>query len=608
MNFSRTYIFILITVFLLHGSKVFADDAVSFTAEAPRTVVMGQQFNLVYTSNSEIIDFRIPEINNFEILMGPSTSQMSSTTIINGKYSSTTTFRYTYVLYPKSTGTFTITPASATIKKGNYKSNSLTIKVLPAEQNSSGSSKTQSSNSSVQNISSDQIFIRAIPSKTSVKEQEGLTITYKLYTRVDLAGFENPKFPEFKGFMAQEVEVSNNQQWDMENYNGANYRTAVLKQTVLYPQETGSLTIDKGSFDVIMRLRVSNPRMRSIFDDFLDSYQDVKKTIFSNPVKIEVQSLPFGKPSDFCGVAGSLSMNSSISTTRLKANEAVTVKVVISGNGNLKMIQTPEIKFPQDFEIYDPKVDNAFVNTSAGVKGTKTIEYLVIPRFAGKFEIPSTSISYYDLSSKSYKALKTSSFTIDVEKGEGGAQVVSGNFADKEQLKLLGSDVRYLKKGYSTSNNKNLIYEQTWYWLIYIVLLLVFLMVMLVNRKKAIENADISRVKNKKANKIAVKKLRKAAQFLKENNKEAFYDEVLKALWGYTSDKLNIPLSKLTKETVDNELYTYNVSEEIRKEYSEILEICEFARYAPSTGNQEMGNLYERTMEVMNKMESTIKK
>ncbi len=608
MNFSRTYIFILITVFLLHGSKVFADDAVSFTAEAPRTVVMGQQFNLVYTSNSEIIDFRIPEINNFEILMGPSTSQMSSTTIINGKYSSTTTFRYTYVLYPKSTGTFTITPASATIKKGNYKSNSLTIKVLPAEQNSSGSSKTQSSNSSVQNISSDQIFIRAIPSKTSVKEQEGLTITYKLYTRVDLAGFENPKFPEFKGFMAQEVEVSNNQQWDMENYNGANYRTAVLKQTVLYPQETGSLTIDKGSFDVIMRLRVSNPRMRSIFDDFLDSYQDVKKTIFSNPVKIEVQSLPFGKPSDFCGVAGSLSMNSSISTTRLKANEAVTVKVVISGNGNLKMIQTPEIKFPQDFEIYDPKVDNAFVNTSAGVKGTKTIEYLVIPRFAGKFEIPSTSISYYDLSSKSYKTLKTSSFTIDVEKGEGGAQVVSGNFADKEQLKLLGSDVRYLKKGYSTSNNKNLIYEQTWYWLIYIVLLLVFLMVMLVNRKKAIENADISRVKNKKANKIAVKKLRKAAQFLKENNKEAFYDEVLKALWGYTSDKLNIPLSKLTKETVDNELYTYNVSEEIRKEYSEILEICEFARYAPSTGNQEMGNLYERTMEVMNKMESTIKK
>lgn len=608
MNFSRTYIFILITVFLLHGSKVFADDAVSFTAEAPRTVVMGQQFNLVYTSNSEIIDFRIPEINNFEILMGPSTSQMSSTTIINGKYSSTTTFRYTYVLYPKSTGTFTITPASATIKKGNYKSNSLTIKVLPAEQNSSGSSKTQSSNSSVQNISSDQIFIRAIPSKTSVKEQEGLTITYKLYTRVDLAGFENPKFPEFKGFMAQEVEVSNNQQWDMENYNGANYRTAVLKQTVLYPQETGSLTIDKGSFDVIMRLRVSNPRMRSIFDDFLDSYQDVKKTIFSNPVKIEVQSLPFGKPSDFCGVAGSLSMNSSISTTRLKANEAVTVKVVISGNGNLKMIQTPEIKFPQDFEIYDPKVDNAFVNTSAGVKGTKTIEYLVIPRFAGKFEIPSTSISYYDLSSKSYKALKTSSFTIDVEKGEGGAQVVSGNFADKEQLKLLGSDVRYLKKGYSTSNNKNLIYEQTWYWLIYIVLLLVFLMVMLVNRKKAIENADISRVKNKKANKIAVKKLRKAAQFLKENNKEAFYDEVLKALWGYTSDKLNIPLSKLTKETVDNELYTYNVSEEIRKEYSEILEICEFARYAPSTGNQEMGNLYERTMQVMNKMESTIKK
>jgi len=280
-----------------------------------------------------------------------------------------------------------------------------------------------------------------------------------------------------------------------------------------------------------MRLRVSNPRMRSIFDDFLESYQDVKKTIFSNPVKIEVKPLPFGKPSDFCGVAGSLNMSSSISTTKLKANEAVTVKVVINGNGNLKMIQTPEISFPQDFEIYDPKVENSFVNTSAGVKGTKTIEYLVIPRYAGKFEIPSTSITYFDLSTKSYKTLKTNNFTIEVEKGEGGNQVISGNFTDKEQLKLLGSDVRYLKKGYNFINNKNLIFEKSWYWFAYILLIIIFAVIMVINRKKAIENADITRVRNKKASKVAVRRLRKASQFLKDNNKEAFYDEVLKALW-----------------------------------------------------------------------------
>jgi len=603
------------TMLMVCVFRLTAEDAVTFTAEASRSIVMGQQFNLTYTSNSEVSDFRIPELGDFEILMGPSTSTMSSTTIINGKYTSTTTFRYTYVLYPKSTGTFTISPATASIKKDTYKSNSLTIKVLPADQSANSSSGSvqnkgaSSQSGSVQNVSSDQIFIRAIPSKSSVYEQEGLTMTYKLYTRVDLSGFENPKFPEFKGFMAQEIDVSNNQQWDLENYNGSNYRTATLKQTVLYPQESGTLTIEKGSFDVIMRLRVSNPRMRSIFDDFIDSYQDVKKTIFSNPINIQVKPLPFGKPSDFCGVAGSLKITSGISTTKLKANEAVTVRITISGNGNLKMIPTPELTFPQDFEIYDPKVENSFVNTTKGVTGSKTIEYLVIPRFAGTFEIPSASISYYDLTSKSYKTLSSENFKINVEKAEAGDnQVVSGNFTDKEQLRLLGSDIRYLKTGFKLTSKPELLYGKTWFWLLFVFLFAIFLLFLFINRKKAKENSDLSRVRNRKANKVAVKKLKKAASYLKENNKESFYDEVLKALWGYTSDKLNIPLSMLTKETVDSELSTFNVNEEIRKEYSDILQTCEFARYAPASDSHAMDELYERTIEVMNKMENTIKK
>jgi hypothetical protein len=574
---------------------------------------MGQQFNLVYTSNGEIDDFRIPEISNFEILMGPSTSTMSSTSIVNGKYSSSVTYRYTYVLYPKATGSFTISPATATIKKDKYKSNSVNIKVLPEDQggnssSSSSSDRSQSNGSSTQSISSDQIFIRAIPSKTNVYEQEGLTVTYKLYTKVDLAGFENPKFPEFKGFMAQEIDVPQDQQWNLENYNGTNYRTAILKQTVLYPQESGSLTINKGSFDVIMRLRVTNTRMRSIFDDFLDSYQDVKKTLSSNPIKIQVKPLPFGKPNDFCGVSGNLKMRSTITATNVKANEAVTIKIIISGNGNLKMIPTPELTFPQDFEVYDPKVENSFVNTAKGVTGSKTIEYLVIPRYAGEFKIPAASISYYDLASSSYKTLKTGPFNLKVAKGEGGDQVVSGNFSNQEQLRLLNSDVRYLKTDFKLKDQTNLIYSKTWFWLLYVLLTVFFVVFLIANRKQAKANADISHVRNKKANKVAVKRLKKAAVYLKEGNKEAFYDEVLRALWGYTSDKLNIPMSRLTKETVDSELSAFNVSEDIRKEYSEILQTCEFARYAPASDSHAMDELYKRTMEVMNKMENTIKK
>lgn len=600
----------MILIFVFCGRKSFAADAVTFTAEAPRTVVMGQPFNLSYSSNSEIDNFRIPEISNFDILMGPSTSTMSSTTIVNGKYSSTTTFTYTYVLNPKSTGTFAISPATATIKKDTYKSNSITIKVIPSDQSSgSSSSGNQKQSAASQNVSSDQIFIRAIPSKTSVYEQEGLTITYKLYTRVDITGFENPKFPEFKGFMAQEVAVSNNQQWDLENYNGANYRTAVLKQTVLYPQQSGSLTIDKGSFDVMMRLRVTNTRMRSIFDDFMDSYQDVKKTIFSNPVKISVKPLPSGKPADFSGVSGNLTMTSSISSSNVKSNDAVTIKVKITGNGNLKMIPTPDLMFPQDFEIYDPKVDNSFNNTAKGVTGSKYIEYLVIPRYAGKFEIPSVSLSYFDLSSKTYKTIKTQDFVLNVAKGEGGDnQVVAGNFTDKEQLKMLGSDIRYIKTGFKFDGISDFIYSKIWFWLYFALLTVLFMAFLIINRKKARENSDIVRMRNKKASRIAVKRLRKAAEYLKNNNSDAFYDEVLKALWGYTSDKLNIPMSKLTKENIDNELLSVNVNEDIRKEYNDILQTCEFVKYAPSSDYQAMDALYHRTMGVMNKMENTIKR
>ncbi|MDP4276869.1 MAG: BatD family protein [Bacteroidota bacterium] len=593
-----------------------ADDGVTFSAEAPRSVVMGQQFNLVYTSNNETRDLRIPEINNFEILMGPSTSTMSSTTIINGKYSSSVTYRFTYVLYPKKTGTFTISPATASIRGKVYRSNGLTIKVLPPDKGSSSSSsgyqsssRTQQSSAASQHISSDQIFIRAIPSKTSLYEQEGMTVTYKLYTRVDITGFENPKFPEFKGFMAQEVQLPQNQQWNLENYNGANYRTAVLKQTVLFPRETGTLAINKGSFDVLLRIKVNNGSRRgSIFDDFFDEYADVKKTIFSNPVKINVRPLPFGKPKDFSGVAGILKMSSSITSTQVKANDAVTIKLTISGSGNLKMVPTPELTFPQDFEVYDPKVTNSFHNMAKGVSGTKTIDYLFIPRYAGTFQIPSTSLSYFDLSSGTYKTIKTPAYTLKVAKGSGNNQVVSGNFSDKEQLQLLGSDVRYLKTGFKVSKQAPLIYGQPWFWLLYVLLIIGSAAFIFINRKKAKANADVSRVRNRKANKVAVKRLKKASAYLKENNKESFYDELLKALWGYTSDKLNIPLSRLTKETVDSELTTFNVSEDIRNEYAEIVQTCEFARYAPVSSDHAMDDLYQKTIAVINKMENTIKK
>ncbi|MDD4922737.1 MAG: BatD family protein [Bacteroidales bacterium] len=610
----KKLVLVFIGMFICVSSHVFADE-VAFTAEAPRTVVMGQNFNIVYTSNAEAKDLRIAEFNHFEILAGPSTSVMSSSSNVNGQYSSSTTYRFTYVLTPEKTGTFTIPAATASINNRRYSSRSLTITVLPSDQQSGngsspashGSSRSSTSTSSSNNLSSD-IFIRAVPSRTRVREQESLTITYKIYTRVDISGFENPKFPEFTGFMAQEVEVSNNQQWDLENYNGSNYRTAILKKTVLFPQKSGTLNIKNGSFDVIVRVKNTNTRARSIFDDFFETYSEVKKTLSSNSLNIQVDPLPSGKPSDFCGVTGNLKMSSSITSTKVKANDAVTIKLNISGSGNLKMIPTPEFAFPADFEAYDPKVDNMFKTTASGVSGTKTIEYLVIPRYAGTFEIPAITLSYFDLASGSYKTLRSDSYQLEVSKGEGGGQTVSGNFTDQEQVRMLGSDIRYIKTNIKLHQKTNLIFGKTWFWLCFLLPLLFFALLLIINRKQVKANADVARVRNRKASKVAVKRLKQAGVYLKEGKKESFYDEVLKALWGYTSDKLNIPLSLLTKETIASQLADYRVEEDIRKEYMDILMTCEFARYAPGEDSHAMDALYEKTMNVMNKMENTIKK
>lgn len=606
--------YILLTCLLLIGSignHLLAADAPTLIADAPKQVILGQNFRLVYTSNEEVDELRIPELSNFfDILYGPSTTMSSSTTIRNGKYESVTEFGVTYILQPKKVGTFTIPAASGNIKNKSVKSNALSITVLPSDKqptaNNSNSHTTDKSTKNEQ-VTNEQIFIRAIPSKTKVKEQESLLVTYKLYTRVDISSMQNPKFPEFQGFMAQEVPRPNNPQWEMENYNGLNYNTAIIRQTVLYPQKTGQLYIDKGSFDFVIQVRNQN-RSRSIFDDFFDNYSEVKKTIYCNSIHIQVSPLPAGKPSNFSGVVGQLNMSSKISSNKIKANEAVTIQLKISGNGNLKMIPTPELTFPADFEAYDPKINNAFKVSASGQSGTKTIEYLVIPRFPGSFEIPSVSIGYFDTKSNTYKILSTPVFKLEVGKGSVSSSGSNSSFVNQEQLKMVGSDIRYLKKISHILPASNLIYGTARYWLSLFIPILLAIIILIINRKKLKENADIAKLRNRKANKIAVKRLKSAHHFMQQNNQEAFYEEILKALWGYTSDKLDIPNSLLNKENIESQLTGSKITPDIKNAYLEILDTCEFARFAPGDPMENMDHLYEKTVDVINKMESNLKR
>lgn len=597
-----------------------ADDKVSFTASAPDAVAVGDQFRLSYTvTTQKVRDFRAPSIKGFDVLMGPSRSQQSSVQIVNGKTTSTSSITFTYILMATTEGSFTILGATITADGNQMISNSVQVNVLPADQAANGAASsgsggkqsgggTTSRASSGTSISSTDLFITATASKTTVYEQEAFLLTYKIYTLVDLRMFDNVKLPDFKGFHSQEVELPNDRRWGLEHYKGRNYQTTIYRQFVLFPQQSGKLTINAARFDasIAKATEVSDP-----FEAFFNggrNYVEVKKTILTPQLTIDVKSLPAGKPADFSGGVGEFNITSSINSTNVKTNDAITVKLVISGTGNLKLVSNPEIKFPEDFEVYDPKVDNKFRLTNAGLSGSKVIEYLAIPRNAGTFKIPAVKFSYFDINSNSYKTLTTEEYELHVEKGAGNAAQTIANFTNKEDLKVLNEDIRFIKQNDVTLTQKgDFFFGSLTYWLFYLIPGIAFIIFFIVYRKQIAANANVAKMRTKKANKVAVKRMKQAGKLLSENKKDAFYDEVLKALWGYISDKLNIPVSRLSKDNIEEELRNYGVDDALIKEFLDALNNCEFARFAPGDDNQAMDKVYSASLEVISKMENSIK-
>ena len=587
-------------------------DNITFTANAPEVVVSGDQFRLSYTINSQKVrDFRAPSIKEFEVLMGPSRSTQSSTQIINGNVTSTSTITFTYILMAGKEGTYKIPGATIVADGNNYTSNSVEIKVLPPDQSSgagSGNSRNSSRNQANSGkITDKELFMMATASKTNVYEQEAILLTYKVYTQVNLTELRGD-IPDLKGFHTQEVELPNQKTFTLEHYNGRNYNTTIWRQLVLFPQQTGKIEIPSVTFEGTVSQMVASA---DPFDAFFNggNYVNITKNLVTPKLTINVKELPAGKPANFSGGVGEFTLSSSISTQELKTNDAVTIKLVISGTGNMKLINTPEVGFPQDFEIYDPKVDNKFNLTRNGLAGNKVIEYLAIPRHAGTYTIPPIEFSYFDLKSQSYKTLKTDAYTLNVAKGEGNADQVVANFTSKEDLKVLGQDIRYIKTGDTRLTQKDdYFYGSTSYWLWYIVPLVLFIAFMVVYRKQAMENANVAKVRTKKANKVATKRMKNAGKLLAEKKSEAFYDEVLKALWGYISDKLSIPVSQLSKDNIEEELQKHQVADELIKEFINNLNDCEFARYAPGNQDEKMDKIYSSAIEVISKMENSIKR
>ena len=609
-------VILLLALWLTAGAMhLMKADGVTFRASAPSAVVMGQQFQLTYTVNTEgATSLRTPDLSAFEVLMGPSSSVSRSMQIINGQTSSSYSQTFTYVLMPKKEGTFNIGPGSIKIKNANYSSNSLVVKVLPPDKASSASGGGRSSSGSSgggasqgsTSVGTNELFVRMNVSNRSVYEQEGFLVTFKIYSLYDV-DLDDIKFPEFEGFLAQDIDL--NPQWTLENYNGRNYRTAVFKQTILYPQRSGKITIGAGRFDAIAHVRVK--RSGSLFDELMGGgYQDIRKILTTAPVTVDVKPLPSGKPESFNGAVGGYTMKATINSNQAKTNEAVTITVTLTGNGNIKLAKNPTVTFPNDFEVYDPKVETNIRTTTSGSSGTKTIEYIAVPRYAGDFEIPAIRFSYFDPRSGSYKTLTSEPFKLHVEKGpEGAASPAVSNYGSQESVKYLSKDIRYIKtsRPHFVNARGEIFFGSFTYVLAYVLIALLFAVFFVIYRKQMKENADLAFVRTKRANKVALRRLKTAEKLMKAGSREAFYDEISRTLWGYLSDKLNIPQADLTRENVGNELASFGADETLAKDLMQILDTCEFARYAPSQASDALDTLYRQTADAIGRMENIIK-
>lgn len=608
-----------VIILLITGVRVVAQD-ITFTAQAPKAVVVGERFRITYRINTrDAREFRAPDMKSIQVLTGPATSTSSSTTIINGQVESSTTVTYTFTVVASQDGDVELD--GATIKAGGKQitSNKLTIKVLPPDQSAqsqngqgqgSGQSAVRQSGQGSASVGADDLFMLATVDKTTVYEQEALLLTYKIYKlpSVDLQRMSNV-MPDIKNCHVQEVELPSNKEFNLEHYNGRNYQTMLWSQYVLFPQHSGELEIPATTFEGAIAQRVDN-NSGDILDMFFNSsrYVEVKKDLTARSIKINVKPLPQGKTSAFYGGVGDFSISSTISSTEVTANDAVTVRVILSGTGNMKLVKTPEMKFPQDFDIYDPKVDNKYTIKGGRQTGNKVYEYLIIPRHAGQYTIPALEFQYFDPKSGTYKTLKTDEYTLNVAKGQGGGESqTSVSYVNKEDLKFVGQDVRFHSTPTALKSGSGSFFGSTLFYVYLILPLLILLVLVTISRKRIADSANMAKVKVKKASSVATRRLKVARKLMKDNQKDKFYDEMMRALQGYFGDKLSIPIAELSKENIEASLRRRNVPDEPVMQVIGLLDDCEYARFAPGDDTGRMDRLYEQAAVVISQIENSIK-
>lgn len=619
MNMKRLFsiaAFLLIAIFQMSAQNV-------IRVEAPDVVAVNEQFNVTFIIEGEKSpsDFHWSEGDDFQLVWGPQKGSSSSIQIINGKRSSSHQTTFTYILIPKSTGTFQLPVATAMLSGDKIASSSVSIQVV-----SDGASASQSSGqggngakssgggqtSSTGDISSGDLFLRLSLSRSEVVIGEPITATLKIYQRVNVVGFENAKLPTFNGFWSQETFAPTNIEFKRESLDDKIYNTALLRTYVLIPQQSGTITIEPAELVCLVNVRAAQSASSSLFDRFFqDEYQTIRKRVTTPAVKVKVNPLPAGQPASFGGGVGNFGISARLTTDNLKTHDAASLIITVSGRGNVALLEEPKVNFPPDFEVYDTKTTENTDKSNGGTSGSKSFEYPFIPRSHGDFTIDPVEYSYYDVNAGKYVTLRTEPLHVKVAKGKGGdsapvATVNSG--VERKDVKSLADDIRFIFTGKpGLSGSGSFFVGSAFFWILLALMVLGATAVYLAFRKVAAMRADVAGTKNRRATKMAQKRLKLAGEYLDKNLYTAFYEELHKALIGFVSDKLNMDMSEISKDNIASALTEGGVSEEQTKAFTDLLDACEFARYSPDGGNEAMRSHYDAALKVISSIDSGLK-
>ena len=604
-----------------------AQDDARLTVSTKKQVMVGERFQVVFEANAEGKNFQAPSFEGLTVVGGPFTSTSSSFSMINGSMSHTVKVTYTLALQAYQEGTFHVGPASLTVKGNKVSSEPFDITVLPDDgshsNNQGGGYSGGQGNRGSQQTSSDpevsgkDLFIRVIPSKKSVYVGEQVVLTYKLYTKVPVSSVSFSRMPSYAGFWTKDIsDNSGTYRQSSEYINGIEYTTAEIQKIIVVPQRSGKLTLDPMIVECIAQIRTERNNSRSMdpfeafFNDpfFNRNVTNVKKELTSQTLNLDVKSLPEGgKPASFAGAVGNYNFKSEIDKTELSTNEAFTLTLTVSGVGNVELLQMPELNFPPDFEVYDPKITTNTDVNSHGLTGSKKAEYLVIPRRAGNFIVPATEFSFFNPTTGEYQTLTSDSYNINVLKGKGGDTEGGIYASNQEDIKYLGSDIRHIMHGDAKLKPVHTVFfGSAAYYVALLALLLLFIILLFALRKREQLSKDTAANRNRKADKVARGRLKNAYNYLKAKDQEKFYIEMSQALWGYIADKMGIERSKLSMDTVRETMKGKNVPDELTQQFIDTLNSCEFARFAPGSAEARMDELYQKGIDVISKAEKVL--